>query len=421
MASRPASSGTGSTSGNSDRSSVLSAWLWGTSPGRFVGVLDRSGGPIDGRASRSITSSRLVRLPNARFTGVSWRDAAGDGVDDDLGDGADVGEVARLGAVAVHGERFAGQRGVHERRDHGGVGVAGGLAGAEHVEEPERQGPQPVAALIRHRVLLGGELADRVRAQRLGGEPFVLRQRGVGAVHRRRRGDDHDRVVERAGRFEYPQRAGGVRLVAGDRVDDRSWHRRDRCEVDDRVDAAPSTTASASASGSRIDPSTRRRSMPSRLARLPGGQVVDADDLVAAVGEPSATCDPMKPAAPVTSTRIDTDTTCASTFEFRRRRRAAVRRVPVSDECLDTGRRGRRSRRAGSTALSWRRALALIVARSSAEEASSARAPPSAAGSRGGTTRPTSELTISGTRPTAVATTGTPRARASATTIGWPS
>ena len=192
-----------------------------------------------------------------------------------------------LGAVAVHGERFTGQCGVHECGDHGGVGVAGGLAGAEHVEEPERQGPQPVAALIRHRVLLGGELADGVRAQRLRGEPFVLRERGVGAVHRRRRCDHHDRVVERAGRFEYPQRAGGVRLVAGDRIDDRSWHRRDRCEVHDRVDAF---TVDGGGLGERIGiedrPFDEVQVDAVEVGAVPGGQIVDADDLVSAVGEP---------------------------------------------------------------------------------------------------------------------------------------
>ncbi len=35
VATSPSSSGTGSTSGKSERSSVLSAWLWGTSPGRL--------------------------------------------------------------------------------------------------------------------------------------------------------------------------------------------------------------------------------------------------------------------------------------------------------------------------------------------------------------------------------------------------
>ena len=118
-------------------------------------------------------------------------DAAGDRVDDHLGDRADVGEVAALGAVAVHRQRLAGQRGVHERRDHRGIGMAGCLAGAEHVEEPERQCSQPVAVLIRHGVLLGGELADRVRAEGLGRQAFVFGQRRVGAVHRRRRSDDH--------------------------------------------------------------------------------------------------------------------------------------------------------------------------------------------------------------------------------------
>ncbi len=64
-------------------------------------------------------------MPNARFTGPSARDPAGDGVGDDLGDGVDVGEVAALLPVAVHDERLAGERGVDERGHHRGVRVPG--------------------------------------------------------------------------------------------------------------------------------------------------------------------------------------------------------------------------------------------------------------------------------------------------------
>ena len=68
-----------------------------------------------------------------------------------------------------------------------------------------------------------------------------------------------------------------------------------------------------------------------------------------------------------------------------------------------------------------RGAFADISSSSAGEVANSVSAAPSADGSRGGTTRPTEVFTISGTLPTAVATTGSPRASASATTMGWPS
>ena len=99
QATRAASAGT--TSGNSSCSRVESACECRTSPARGSVCSTSSG-----RAERSSTTrdqlSRSVRVPKARFTGVGDVTPARDGVGDHLGDGAHVGEVAALLAVAVH-------------------------------------------------------------------------------------------------------------------------------------------------------------------------------------------------------------------------------------------------------------------------------------------------------------------------------
>ena len=48
-----------------------------------------------------------MRDPNARLTGDPQVTPPCDGIDDHVDDRADVREVARLGAVAVHRERLA--------------------------------------------------------------------------------------------------------------------------------------------------------------------------------------------------------------------------------------------------------------------------------------------------------------------------
>ena len=95
-------------------------------------------------------------------------DAPHDGVGDHRGDGVDVREVPGLPAVAVDLERPAGESGVDERRHDGGVGVAGGLAWPEDVEQAQRQRRQTEAVGVGVRVRLGGQLARRVRATSAG-------------------------------------------------------------------------------------------------------------------------------------------------------------------------------------------------------------------------------------------------------------
>ena len=58
-----------------------------------------------------MTSRRETLVPKARLTGPGSVTRADDGVGQDRGHGAHVGEVPGLGAVAVHRERLAAEGG----------------------------------------------------------------------------------------------------------------------------------------------------------------------------------------------------------------------------------------------------------------------------------------------------------------------
>lgn len=162
---------------------------------------------------------------------------AAERVEDDLADRADVGEVAGLGAVAVHHHRLAAQGGVGEPGDDGRVRVVVPLPGTVDVEEPEGQCGQPERRLVRQGVRLGGELAGRVGAHRTGPGQLRLGQRRVHAVHRRGGGDEHVPDVVPAGRLQHHQRAGGVRVVGGQRIAQRAGHAGQGGQVDHRLPA----------------------------------------------------------------------------------------------------------------------------------------------------------------------------------------
>ena len=201
-----------------------------------------------------------------------------DRIGDDLADGADVGEVTGLRPVAVHRERFVAQGGVDERGNDGRVRMTGLLPGAVHVEEAEGERAESEAVLPGERILLGGELAGRVRAAGQGGQPLVFGEFGVGAVHRRRRCDDHVGVVEPSCHLEHSHRADGVRFVGGDRIVDRPGDRRARREVDDAL-------CPCGCVGEGIGVEDRPRDQTHvEVVEVGGGsrrQVVDPDDLVA--------------------------------------------------------------------------------------------------------------------------------------------
>ena len=81
----------------------------------------------------------------------------------------DVEEAARLRAVAVHGDRPAGERLLGERRQDGAEGRR--LAGPGHVEEAAHDHGEAVLAGVGERERLARGLAGRVREPQPVGEP----------------------------------------------------------------------------------------------------------------------------------------------------------------------------------------------------------------------------------------------------------
>ena len=132
-------------------------------PGRLV--LDLDGWPrID--SSSAMTSSSVTRVPKARFTGSGSDTRRPTASPSTAHTEPDEGEVAALGAVAVHGERPAGERGIDEGRYDGGVGVARRLERTEHVEEAHGQDVEAERRRPGQGVGLGGQLRRGVGAHR---------------------------------------------------------------------------------------------------------------------------------------------------------------------------------------------------------------------------------------------------------------
>ncbi len=184
-----------------------------------------------------MTSSSVVRVPNARFTGSGL-------------------ETRRLTASVMTShtvstkvksrdcvpspctcERLTVRRSVDERRYHRSVGMAGGLQRTEDVEEPERESRHVVGPLPCECVRLGRELGCGVRAHRPRREVLVLRELRIRPVHRRRRRNDHVRSAAASSRLQDVERAGGVRVVRGHGIGNRPRNRRPGSEVDHRVGA----------------------------------------------------------------------------------------------------------------------------------------------------------------------------------------
>ena len=193
----------------------------------------------DGMAENSFELGQRVEqadaAPEGQVDRLRTRHGAAQRIGDRGGDGVDVGEVAALGAVAVHGDGDAAQRRVDERRDDRGIHVAGGLARAEHVEEPEGEHREVVRRPPRECVALGGELAAAVRRERASGEVLVLREDGIAAVDARTAGDHGVQVAVPSGGFEHHDRAGCVGMMRGKRVGDAARHAAECSEVDNGV------------------------------------------------------------------------------------------------------------------------------------------------------------------------------------------
>ena len=166
------------------------------------------------------------------------------------------------------------ERGGHEGRHHRGVGVAGGLQRAEHVEEPEHQDGDPERLGVGQRVGLGRQLAGRVGLTGAAGPG--PRRRATWCWRRRPKtkmppppAGPPPAVPPRA-RRGCPWRS----LVGGLGVLERARHRSPRRQVDHRTRRPPPVAPGASAS--RIEPSTSSTpATPARLSALPRGEVVE--------------------------------------------------------------------------------------------------------------------------------------------------
>ncbi len=227
------------------------------------------------RSSTSALSE--VRLPKARLTGSRSVTRAGHGVGDDAGHRADEGEVAGLLAVAVDGQRHAAQCGVDEGRHDGGIRVAGRLERPVDVEEAEREHGQAVGVPEGHGVGLGGLLAHRVGRDGRGAHRLALGQLAVGPVDRRRRRDDDVEVAGAAGRLEHLERAGGVGVVGGHRVEHRPGDRGQGAEVHD---GARALTRGVERGGVEDRSLEQADAGALEVGAAAGRQVVEGDDLV---------------------------------------------------------------------------------------------------------------------------------------------
>src|SRR5207245_2685714 len=140
----------------------------------------------------------------------------------------DVGEVARLLAVAVHLERLARERLGEEARDHGRVLRLRVLPRPEDVEVAQAHRLEPVEAREGLAVVLRRQLGDRVGRDRPGGEGLDLGERRVVAVDRGRRRVHHAPHARVAAGQEEDERPGHVHLVGAERVVDRARHGAER-------------------------------------------------------------------------------------------------------------------------------------------------------------------------------------------------
>ena len=222
-------------------------------------------------------------------------------VGDDGRDRVDEGEVARLGAVAVNGDRLAGECRRDEGGYHRGVGVPGGLQRTEDVEEPEGEDGEVVGGLVGQGVGLRRQLRRGVGTHGPGDEVLRLRQRRVGAVDRRRRGDDDRGVAGRPRGLEHVDRSRGIGLMRCNGILDRPRNRGTRTEVDDG--GRRRRSRSRRASTSRMSASTSRASIPSRFDRNPVERLSNArtSPIAGSSLRRRHRFAPMKPAPPVTT------------------------------------------------------------------------------------------------------------------------
>ena len=225
-------------------------------------------------------------------------------------DVADVGEAARLVAVAVDRDRPAGERLLDERRhDHA---VLPGLARSDGVEQPDDHRRELALAPVGQRQ----ELVDRLRAgvappplgRRTQHQVAVLAERDLLAqpVDLRGRGDQ-DLLLLLVGLGQHDLGAVDVGLDRPDRALDDQPDADRRGQVEDHialVDQLGDRRAVVDALDRVMEP--RMRLEMADVVDAARREVVEDEDLVAARQVSLGRCDPMKPAPPVISTRMET-------------------------------------------------------------------------------------------------------------------
>ena len=236
--------------------------------------------------------ARAMQLEHARLAaGADVEDAAavaGRG-EQRVDDVADEDEVARLAAVAEDRRRLPAREALEEDRDDAAL-EARLLPRAEDVAEAERDVPAAVDAVPAGEVLLGAELRDPVRRERLR------------AARPRPRGRRTRRRSRRRSRRRRPARRRAAPPRAPARCRRRSPARRGRAARPRSCTSAcaarwKTTSAPPRSSPSRMSRSTKVAAAL-RFSRLPVERSSTAIDLVAALDEP---VDEIRPDEPGTT------------------------------------------------------------------------------------------------------------------------
>ena len=200
---RPSSSDTAGSKPSRRRALEMSACESRTSPARGSAYTGFTCAPTIAR----IVSNRAVERDAAAGRDVDHlaagvrRLAGPQHAVDDVGD---VGEVARLLAVAVDGRRPSVEQRRREQRDHARVGRRGILPRAEHVEVADADGLEAVEPGEHPQVLLAHQLLQRVGRQRIASAcpraSAASACRRTPTTSRRRRGAGRRRRARRRAR-----------------------------------------------------------------------------------------------------------------------------------------------------------------------------------------------------------------------------
>ena len=356
-----------------------SSALRSSSPGRS----GFSSGWTSVPASRCRISSSSSTLVSRAVPTLNVPESSGRGRGDEgTRDVADVNVVARRLAEAVHDDLLAAGQAVREDRDDAGLAVRL-LSRPVDVAEAQHDVREPVQPPPGRDVRLAGELRRTVGRERLGWEGLRRRQRSVVPVDRAAgRREDH-RGARGARRFAHVQRAADVDVEVVLRALDRHGDARLRREVADRRPGRTRRSTSPSCCASRM---SKRRSSAAEgtFSSRPAERSSITSTAAPSARNASATCEPMKPAPPVTTTRPGLPGTCGILPAGRARRGWKRSRADERSLPLEADRRRRPARPCRRHRLSLARRGPLRGGGQAARRPSSRRATPRsrASGSR---------------------------------------